>query len=80
MWLRSGFAVAVVRAPTSPIQPLAWELPYAESVALKGKKKKERKSLSLSENKKKSRKYSDTQKINKLVFCSLSFFSVFLSF
>ena len=29
-WLRSHVAVAVAQpAPTAPIQPLAWELPYA---------------------------------------------------
>ena len=30
-------------ATTAPIQPLAWELPYATGEALKKKKKKERK-------------------------------------
>ena len=28
---------------TAPIQPLAWELPYAASAALKSKKKKKKK-------------------------------------
>ena len=36
-------AVAVVRpAATSPIQPLAWKLPYATSVALKKTKKQKK--------------------------------------
>ena len=30
-------------APTSPIQPLAWELPYATGEALKNQKKKKKK-------------------------------------
>ena len=30
-------------AATAPIQPLAWKFPYAESVALKSKKKKKQK-------------------------------------
>ena len=30
-------------AATATIQPLAWELPYAMSVALEGKKKKKKK-------------------------------------
>ena len=29
-------------AATAPIQPLAWELPYAESAALKRQKKKKK--------------------------------------
>ena len=41
MWLRSGITVAVAKAGScSPIQPLAWEFPYA-SVSLKKKKKSE---------------------------------------
>ena len=36
--------MAVARlAAMAPIQPLAWELPYAEGVALKGQKEKKRK-------------------------------------
>ena len=41
MWLRSGIAVAVaVPEASAPIHPLAWELPYAASVALQRHKKK----------------------------------------
>ena len=44
MWLGSCVAVAV--APVAaPIPPLAWELPYVASVALKRLKKKIRVSL-----------------------------------
>ena len=44
MWLGSGVAVAVVSAPTAaPIPPPAWELPYAAGLAIKRKKKIERK-------------------------------------
>ena len=39
MLLGSRIAVAVVVAATAPIQPLAWELPYATGVALKKKKR-----------------------------------------
>ena len=39
MWLGSGVAMAVAQASApAPIQPLAWELPYATGVALKRKK------------------------------------------
>ena len=39
MHLGSGVAVAWFRpAATAPIQPLAWELPYAAGAALKSKK------------------------------------------
>ena len=40
MGLRSGVAVRLWcrPAPAAPIQPVAWELPYATSVALKEKK------------------------------------------
>jgi len=39
MQLRSCAAVAVVQASAeAPIQPLAWELPYAAGSALKSKK------------------------------------------
>ena len=39
MWLRSGVARAVAEASAAaPIQPLAWELPYATGVAIKEKK------------------------------------------
>ena len=35
-------AVTVVQVPAAaPIQPLAWELPYATAVAIKRKRKKE---------------------------------------
>jgi len=43
MWLRSHVAVAGAWAAVAPIQPLAWELPYATGAAQKEKKKKERK-------------------------------------
>ena len=46
MQLGSYVAVAVAAArlaATAPIQPLAWELPYAESVAPRSKKKKKKK-------------------------------------
>ena len=44
MWLGSGVAVVVGRpAAEAPIQPLAWELPYATGATLKKKKGKERK-------------------------------------
>ena len=39
MWLRSYIAVAVA---TTPIRPVAWEPPYAVSVALKRQKKKKK--------------------------------------
>ena len=42
IWL--GFVVAMVVAQTSaaaPVQPLAWELPYATSVAIKRKQNKQ---------------------------------------
>ena len=42
MWLRSRVAVAVVVA-AAPIQPLAWEPPYAQGAALKSKKGKKKK-------------------------------------
>ena len=43
MCLRSGIAMAVAQAAAvAPVQPLAWELPYASNVALKRKKKKEK--------------------------------------
>ena len=39
MWLRSGIAVAVAwDTAAAPVQPLAWELPYAAGVAVKKKK------------------------------------------
>ena len=40
MWLGSGIAMALVHrlAATALILPLAWEPPYAASVALKSKK------------------------------------------
>ena len=37
-WLRSGIAVAVLVAAV-PIQPLAWELPYAAGADLERKQK-----------------------------------------
>ena len=37
LWLWCGLAAA------APIQPLAWERPYASGMALKGKKKKKKK-------------------------------------
>ena len=38
MWLRSGIAVAVAwDTAAAPVQPLAWELPYAAGVAVKKK-------------------------------------------
>ena len=41
MWLRSGVAVAVAQVgAATPLQPLAWELPYATDAALKKKKLK----------------------------------------
>ena len=40
MQFRSGVAVPVVQASaTAPIQPLAWELPYATRTAIKRKNK-----------------------------------------
>ena len=43
MQLRSHAAVAVVQpAAVAPIQPLAWEPPYATGIALKSKKKKKK--------------------------------------
>ena len=46
MQLESGVAVAVaVAGKAAPIQPLAWELPYATGVAIK--RKKERKHIVL---------------------------------
>ena len=45
MWLGSCVAVAVAVMQASscaPIRPLAWELPYATHVALKEKKKEEK--------------------------------------
>ena len=45
-WLGSGVAVAVAwPAAIAPIQPLAWELPYATDAALKNKPKKFNESL-----------------------------------
>ena len=42
--LGSGVAVAVVRlADVAPIQPLAWEPPYATGTGLKSKKNKKQK-------------------------------------
>ena len=41
-------------AATAPIQPLAWELPYAVGMALKAKKKKKRKKRSQAQNKRMS--------------------------
>ena len=42
MWLRSGVALAVAWAiATAPIQPLAWEFPYAADVAIRRKQRKE---------------------------------------
>ena len=39
MWLRSGFCGCVVGWQLqAPIQPLAWELPYAASAALEKEK------------------------------------------
>ena len=53
MWLRTGIAVALVLlwlwcrlAAVASIRPLAWEPLYAVDVALKRKKKKERKRCS----------------------------------
>ena len=47
MRLGSGVAVPVVRmASAVQIRPLAWKLPYAAGVALKKKRKKEKKKLS----------------------------------
>ena len=40
MHLGSCVAGAVVYTTAAPIQPLAWELPYAACAALKSKKKK----------------------------------------
>jgi len=41
MGLRSGVAVATARMEASaPIQPLAWELPYAAGMAPKKKRKR----------------------------------------
>ena len=42
-WLISGVAVAVAMAATAPIQPLAWETPYAAGAALKRQKTKDKK-------------------------------------
>ena len=43
MLLGSRIAVAVVVAATAPIQPLAWELPYAAGAALTLKNKTKQK-------------------------------------
>lgn len=41
MYLGSSVAMAVAQAPgAAPIQPLAWDLPYATGVAIKRKEKK----------------------------------------
>ena len=43
-WLGFGIAVAVAYpAAAAPIQPLAWEPPYPESMALKRKNRKKKK-------------------------------------
>ena len=45
MYLGSGVAMAVAQAPgAAPIQPLAWDLPYATAVAIKRKEKKKKNS------------------------------------
>ena len=48
MWLGSGVAVAVEQASAAaPIQPLAWELPYAATAAItRGKEEKKKSSYS----------------------------------
>ena len=46
-WLISGVAVAVAMAATAPIQPLAWETPYAAGAALKRQKTKDKKKKKL---------------------------------
>ena len=43
-------------AAVAPIQPLAWELPYAKSVALKSKKKKKKKKKERMKKRKKFQK------------------------
>ena len=48
LWLRSGSELMSLwlwcrLAAAAPIQPLAWELPYATQVVLKRRKKEERK-------------------------------------
>ena len=58
MWLGSGIAVAVHRpAAAAAVQPLAWELPYAASAALKIQKKKKKK-----KKKKKRKRKKEMQK------------------
>ena len=46
MWFGPGIAVAVAWASGAfPIQPLAWDLPYAADVAIKKKKKTKKKKM-----------------------------------
>ena len=46
-------------AAVTPIQPLAWELPFATGVALKSKKKKKKKKKKKERKRKKKKKVAD---------------------
>ena len=45
-WIKGSGIVVALPVATAPIQPLAWELPYALSTALKRQKKKKKKKAS----------------------------------
>ena len=46
MWLGSSCLAVAVAGIAAPVEPLAWELPYAVHEAIKRKKKKKKRKFS----------------------------------